>query len=167
MDSDQIAFKGQPVRLEGRLPAVGEVVPNVTLVDRKLAEKSLLDYPKKYKIISTFPSLDTSVCSLALTTFHRKLKDHPGVLVLNVSLDLPFAASRYCQEAKMEDVETLSAFRSSFPSDYGVKIAEGPLRGLCARAIFLLDQENRLLYRELVKEVTHEPDYDKVVAQLL
>jgi len=152
-----VAFKGSPVELEGMLPNVGDIAPPFTLVGQGMEEVTLESLGNKRKILNIFPSMDTDVCANTVRKFSEKKGD--SFVVLNISMDLPFAAKRFCEAEKLEGAVTLSAFRSSFPVDYGLKIADGPLKGLMARTVIVLNEDNRVLYCEQVPEITQEPDY--------
>lgn len=163
---EKVTFKGQSTKIKGSLPEVGEKAPPFELVNQQLEEIALGSLGSKRKILNVFISLDTSVCSKSIHTFYEKVGQKENVILLNISLDLPFAAARFCQQEKLNEVVTLSAFRSSFPDDYGVRILDGKLKGLCARAVFILDEQNKVLHRELVSEMTDEPDYEKALSVL-
>lgn len=156
----KITFKGHSIETSGTLPQVGTNAPDFCLVRQDLSEATLKTFEGKKKILSIFPSVDTSVCSLAVKTFHEKAKD---CLILHISKDLPFAQKRFCGAEGLDNVEMLSAFRSSFAIDYGLEIATGPLKGLCSRAIIVLDGQDKVIYIEQVPEVTQEPDYDRAL----
>jgi thiol peroxidase len=160
----QIKFKGNPIHTSGELPQKGERAPDFALVGADLSNATLAKYAGKTKIVNIFPSIDTSVCASSVRKFHEKASGLPGVVVLDVSADLPFAAKRFCAAEGLENVVTLSTFRSSFANDYGVRMTDGPLAGLCARAVLVLDGENRVVHRELVPEIAQEPDYDAALA---
>ena len=162
----QTAFKGSPVRTSGELPAEGTAAPSFELVRANLSTARLADFAGKKKVLNVFPSIDTSVCATSVRAFHEKANGLDGVVVLNVSADLPFAAKRFCAAEGLENVETLSTFRSSFATDYGVRMEEGPLAGLCARAVLVLDEDDTVVHRELVPEIAQEPDYDAALSAL-
>lgn len=161
-----VKFKGNEIKIKGALPAPGSNAPSFSLVGQDLGEVGLDAFGKKKKLLNIFPSMDTSVCSKAMHTFYERCKSNPELVVLNISMDLPFAASRFCKNENMENAVTLSAFRSSFPDDYGLRMMEGPLKGLCARAVVLLSADNKIEYVELVPEITQEPNYDAVLNAL-
>lgn len=152
-------FKGSEVSLFGTLPKVGDAAPSFTLVAKDLKEVSLEDFKGKRLILSCFPSLDTGVCQMAIKEFQKRYSGDKGVQILNISMDLPFAASRFCDSLKGESIETLSAFRSSFPKEYGIQILQGPLKGLLARSVFVVEPDGVISYVELVPEITSEPSY--------
>lgn len=158
-----ITFKGQPVSTVGELPAVGQSAPDFRLVGIDLAEATLATYPGR-KVLNIFPSVDTSVCALSVRTFNRDAGGIDGVTVLNVSADLPFAHKRFCGAEGLEGVVSLSTFRSTFVDDYGVKMVDGPLAGLAARAVVVVDEDGQVVYRELVPEIAQEPNYEAALA---
>jgi thioredoxin-dependent peroxiredoxin len=160
-------IKGEITKTNGELPSVGTVAPPFCLVTRDLKELRLEDFKGKRKIFNLFLSMDTAVCSTALQTFYNRCKTIPNIILLNISMDLPFAANRFCQDHQLESAITLSAFRSSFLEDYGVKIVSGPLKGLSARAVFALKEDNLICYRQLVSEITKQPDYEAAIDSLL
>jgi len=155
-----ITLKGTTIHTNGDLPKVGSKAPNFVLVDDKLSDKSLQDFHGKKKILYIVPSLDTSVCSMSTKKFSEQVASHTDIAVLVISADLPFAQGRLCGAENIKNIHTLSLMRSKqFASDYGVLITDGPLAGVTARAVVVLDQQDNVLYTELVKEVTSEPDY--------
>lgn len=162
----QITLKGDPYHTSGNLPTSGATAPNFELVRQDLAIATLATYAGQKKVLNVFPSLDTPVCAMSVRAFNEKAAGRSGVVVLNVSADLPFASKRFCAAEGIEGAETLSSFRSSFAEDYGLRIAEGPLEGLCARAVLVVDESNQIIYTELVPEIAQEPDYDAALATL-
>lgn len=163
----KVTFQGNEVKINGSLPAVGSTAPDFTLAASDLADKTLDSFKGKTKILSIVPSLDTAVCAASARAFNQKAGSKEGVVVLNVSADLPFAASRFCSSEGLNNVVTLSTFRSpEFLNDYGIGISEGPLAGLTARAVLVLDPENKVVHSQLVTEITEEPDYDSVMKSI-
>lgn len=160
----QTKFKGTPVHTSGELPAVGSTAPDFTLVKTDLSEGKLSSYSGK-KILNIFPSIDTGVCQKSVRTFHERAQSLPGVTVLNISADLPFAHNRFCGAEGIKNAESLSTFRSNFGDQYGVKLVDGPLAGLLARSVLVLDEQNKVLHAELVPEIAQEPDYDAALAK--
>lgn len=160
----QITFKGNPVQTSGELPAMGEKAPDFELTRDDLSTATLARYAGKKKILNIFPSIDTRVCAASVRAFHEKASGLSDVVVLAISADLPFAASRFCAAEGIENVETLSTFRSRFGDDYGVRMTDGPLAGLMARAVLVLDADDRVVHRQLVPEIAQEPDYDAALA---
>ena len=150
----------------GELPAVGSPSPAFTLVGGDLSEKSLADYSGKKKVLNIVPSFDTPTCATSARKFNELAANKENVVVLLVSLDLPFAQGRFCSAEGLEGVEPVSAFRSTFPDDFGIKIIEGPLKGLCGRAVVVIDENDTVVYQQLVTEISEEPDYDAALSVL-
>ena len=161
-----VTFSGNPVQLKGALPTVGAAAPAFTLTAADLADKTLADFAGKRKVLNIFPSIDTGVCQQSVRTFHQRAAALNNTVVLCISADLPFAQARFCGAEGLDNVVTLSSFRSSFAQDYGVALADGALRGLTARAVVVLDENNKVLHVGLVPEITQEPDYDAALAVL-
>jgi thiol peroxidase len=163
----QPTLKGHPVELAGVFPALHTQAHPFTLVGPDLEHKSLSDFKNKRKLIATVPSLDTGVCSAEAKHLNNFAKHHPHHIILIVSADLPFAQKRFCSVEHLENVHTLSMMRNKeFGRDYGVLIHTGPLSGLLTRAILILDEKDRIIYTEMVPEISHEPDYHKALAAL-
>jgi thiol peroxidase len=164
----QVTLKGNPIHTSGELPKLNSVAPDFVLVDADLKNRSLKEFKGKRKLLSIVPSLDTPVCSLSTKKFNEAAKKHPNVVILVASADLPFAQKRMCTSESVQNVLTLSMMRSKeFAEKYGVLIVDGPLAGICARAVLVLDENNRVIYEELVPEIATEPNYDKAVQALL
>lgn len=160
------AFKGNPVTTSGELPAVGSTAPAFDLVGSDLAPVTSESLTGKRVVLNIFPSLDTGVCAQSVRTFNEKAAGLTDTTVVNVSADLPFAHKRFCADEGIENASTGSTFRSDFATDYGVKMTDGPLAGLCARSVVVLDAEGKVVYTQLVDEITTEPDYDSALAAL-
>ncbi len=156
----QFTFKGQPARTVGDLPKVGQTVSFSKLVKNDLSEVSIDAYAGKTKIISIFPSIDTGICAASVRRFNKEAAQLKNTVILNLSADLTFANSRFCGAEGIANCETLSTFRSSFGKEWGLDIADTPLAGLLARAVIVLSPENKVIYSELVSELTQEPNYD-------
>lgn len=156
----QVTFQGNPVEVAGSLPKSGAAAPAFTLAAADLSDKTLADFAGRRKILNIFPSVDTGVCAQSVRTFNQKAAALDNAAVLCISADLPFAQSRFCGAEGIENVAMLSFFRSSFAKDYGVEIAGGPLAGLAARAVVVLDENDKVVYTQLVSEITNEPDYE-------
>lgn len=161
-----ITQKGNPIHTSGELPKVGSTAPAFTLVRGDLKEATLASYAGKKKVLNVFPSIDTGVCATSVRTFNKLASGKDGVVVLNISKDLPFAMKRFCGAEGLENVEVLSAFRSDFARAYGLEILDGPLQGLCSRCVVVLDAANNVLYAEQVPEIGQEPGYDQALAAL-
>lgn len=163
----RVKLKGNPISLEKEFIKVGAKAPEFTLVDQELSEHSLASLGKKKKILSIVPSLDTGVCLTSAKVLNKAAQENPSLQILVISADLPFAQKRICGVEQLNNIKTLSMMRNkSFAKDYGVLIAEGPLAGLCARALVVLDENNTVIYTELVEEMTQEPNYEKALAAL-
>lgn len=162
----QITLKGTATHTCGELPAVGQKAPDFTLVATDLSEKTLRDYAGKKKVLSVNPSLDTGVCQATARQFNASLGGRGDVVVLAISADLPFALKRACEVEGIDNAVTLSSFRSSFGTDFGVEFVDGPLRGLTARAVVVLDEDDTVLWTQLVSEITTEPDYEAATRAL-
>jgi len=161
----QITFKGTKIHTSGSLPQVGGSAPDFSLVDTKLEQVTLGSFGGA-KVLNIFPSVDTPVCAVSVRTFNQKAGGLEGVVVLNVSADLPFAHSRFCGAEGLEGVVSLSCFRSTFAEDYGLKIVDGPLAGLCSRAVLIIDGAGKVVYSEQVPDIAQEPDYDSALSAL-
>lgn len=158
---------GDPVTLYGAFPAVGQVAPAFTLVDKDLKDVTLQSFAGKRKVLNIVPSLDTAVCATSTRKFNEAAGKLDNAVVLVISADLPFAMSRFCVAEGLENVVALSLMRGrDFMRNYGVKIADGPLAGVTARAVLVLDEKDRVLHAELVGDITHEPNYDAALAAL-
>ena len=163
----QTALQGNPVNLAGDLPAVGSTAPDFKLVAGDLSDKTLADYAGKKKLLNIVPSLDTPVCATSTKKFNEAMVSRDDAVALVISADLPFASGRFCSAEGIENVINLSMMRSrNFGKDYGVLIQDGPLAGITARAVVVLDADNKVLYTQLVPEITQEPDYDSALAAL-
>ncbi|NOQ22861.1 MAG: thiol peroxidase [Candidatus Aegiribacteria sp.] len=163
----RITLKGDPVQTFGDLPAVGTTAPDFTLTGSNLSELSLKDVLGGTVILNIFPSLDTQVCAMSVRRFNAEAAGRPGVKVLCISADLPFAHARFCETEGIDNAVNLSSFRSQdFGRDYGVEITTGPLRGLLSRAVVILDKEGFVIYTEQVPEIAQEPDYEAALAAL-
>lgn len=158
-----ITLKGSEIHTAGELPAVGAAAPATTLHSTALAPTTLDDFGGKKKVLNIFPSIDTPVCATSVRKFHEELASVEGTVVLCISADLPFAFKRFCAAEGIENVEGLSTYRSDFGQAWGVQIADGPLEGLMARAVVVLDASNRVVYSELVPEIAQEPDYTAAI----
>ena len=158
---------GNPVSLAGEFPGKSSTAKNFVAVKQDLSEFSLSDFQGRRKILNIFPSIDTEVCATSVRTFNTKASEHENIQVLCLSFDLPFAHKRFCGAEGIESVITGSLFRTpGFADDYGLLIQDGPLKGLTARAVLVLDENNTIVHAELVDDITHEPDYEAALAAL-
>ena len=162
-----ITLQGHEINTNGDLPAVGSSAPDFRLVNAELADKSLADFAGKKTLLNIVPSLDTPVCATSTKKFNEAAAKRDDVVVLVISADLPFAMSRFCGAEGVDNVISLSMMRSrNFAKDYGVLISDGPLAGITARAVVVLDENDKVVHTELVPEIAQEPDYDKALAAL-
>ena len=163
----QTKLQGNPVNLAGDLPAAGSAAPDFKLVDTDLGDKTLGDFAGKKVLLNIVPSLDTPVCATSTRKFNESFAGRDDAVCLVVSADLPFAAGRFCTTEGIENVHPLSMMRSKhFGKDYGVLIEDGPLAGITARAIVVLDADGKVIYTQLVPEIGQEPDYDAALKAL-
>lgn len=163
----QIQFKGSPINTAGDFPKVGTQAPDFQLIKADLTETTLADLAGKKVVFNIFPSIDTAVCALQLKTFSQKLASRDDVVLLFASMDLPFALNRFCAAEGINNAVTTSDFRyHSLAKNYGVKMIDGPLSGLYARATLIIDENGEVVYSQLVDDVVHEPDYDAALASL-
>ena len=161
----QVTLKGNPINTNGDLPAVGARAPAFKLTSGELKDVTLADYAGKKKILNIVPSLDTAVCATSTRKFNESAGKLANTVVLVVSADLPFASKRFCTTEGLQNVTTLSLMRDkNFAKDYGVLLQDGPLAGLTARAVVVLDEQDKVVYRQLVPEIGQEPDYEKALA---
>ncbi len=163
----KVTLKGQSVDVDGNLPASGATAPAFKLVANDLSDKSLTDFAGKRKILNIFPSVDTPTCATSVRRFNQAASELDNAVVLCISADLPFAQARFCGAEGLSNVITLSTMRGEgFLKDYGVAIASGPMAGLAARAVVVLDEHDKVLHGELVADIADEPDYNAALAAL-
>ncbi len=162
----EITLGGNPVHTSGDLPATGEKAPSFRLVAGDFSEVSSDDLAGQRVVLNIFPSIDTAVCASSVRTFNQRAAELDDTTVVCVSADLPPAAGRFCAAEGIEHVVTGSTFRSSFGEDYGVRMTDGKLEGLNARAVVVLDRDGTVLHCELVPEIAQEPDYDAAIGAL-
>jgi thiol peroxidase len=162
-----VTFADNNVRIEGNFPHVGTKAPAFSLVDKDLNDTSLENFIGKKKVLNIVPSLDTPTCAISTRKFNEKASALSNTVVLIISADLPFAMSRFCTTESLDKVVTLSTMRGEdFKKDYGVAISDGPLAGLTARAVIVLDESDNVIHAELVSEIKDEPNYDAALAAL-
>jgi thiol peroxidase len=165
--ASKVTLGGNPIDIAGNFPKKGEIAPDFSLVGKNLADVALKDFDGRRKILNIFPSVDTGVCAASVRTFNKRASELTNTVVLCISADLPFAQARFCGAEGLERVITLSVLRGrEFLGNYGVEIASGPMTGLAARAVIVLDEKNRVLHGELVPEIKTEPDYDAAIEAL-
>ena len=162
-----VTLRGNPIHTNGDLPTVGSTAPDFALVNGDLKDVSLRDFAGKKKLLSIVPSLDTGVCATSTRKFNEKAASIPDTAVLVISADLPFAQKRFCSTEGLANVVPLSLMRGrGFAKEYGVLMTDGPMEGICARAIVVLDANDKVRYTELVPEIAQEPDYERALAAL-
>ena len=162
-----VTLKGNPIEVGGTLPQPGTTAPEFALVGKGLADVTLASFGDSRKVLNIFPSVDTPTCASSVRKFNELVSKLENTVVLCVSADLPFAQARFCGAEGLENVVTLSTLRhTDFLADYGVAIASGPMTGLAARAVVVLDENNKVTHSQLVAEIADEPDYDAAVSAL-
>lgn len=163
----EITFQGNPIHTNSDLPEVGQTAPNFKLVNKDLENVSLDDFKGRKKLLNIVPSLDTGVCAASTIQFNKLADQIDNAAILTISSDLPFAQQRFCTAEGIDEVTALSMMRSKdFAKDYGVLITDGPLAGLAARAVVVLDENNKVIYTQQVPEIAEEPDYDQAISAL-
>ena len=163
----KVTRRGAPCNTNGDLPAVGSQAPDFKLVAGDLSDVDLTTYAGKKKLLNIVPSLDTPTCAISTRKFNEYANDHADTITLIISADLPFAQGRFCSSEGLNNVAPLSMMRSrNFAEDYGVLLVDGPLAGITARAVMVLDKNNKVVYTELVPEIAQEPDYQAALTAL-
>jgi len=163
----QVTLHGNPVQVSGVLPLAGKTAPAFTLVGKDLADVTLATFAGKRKVLNIFPSVDTPTCATSVRKFNAETSQLDNTVVLCISADLPFAQARFCGAEGLANVVNLSTMRgAAFLQDYGVAIASGPLTGVAARAVVVLDENDQVLHSELVAEIGDEPNYAAATAVL-
>ena len=163
----QVTLQGNPFHTSGELPTVGAAAPDFQLVKTDLGVATLKDFTGKRVVLNIFPSLDTPTCASSVRTFNKRASETPNTVVLCISADLPFAAARFCTTEGLANVIPASNFRApEFGQAYGLTIVDGPLKGLLARAVVVLDEKGAVAYTELVTEIAEEPNYNAALTVL-
>ena len=166
--ANTVTLGGNPVQVVGDFPQKGQKAPAFSLVAKDLADTSLANFAGKRKVLNIFPSIDTPTCALSVRRFNQSASKLSNTVVLCISADLPFAQKRFCGAENIENVVTLSTMRGAdFLQHYGVALASGPLAGVAARAVVVLDENDVVLHSELVGEIKNEPDYDAALKALV
>jgi thiol peroxidase len=162
-----VTLAGNPIHLAGQFPKTGATAPGFTLVGTDLANVSLRDFAGKRKVLNIVPSLDTPVCQTSTRKFNESAGSIPNTVVLVIAADLPFAMKRFCETEGLKNVISLSTMRGrEFMANYGVEIIDGPLAGVTARAVVVLDENDKIIHAELVPEIKDEPNYDAALKAL-
>jgi thiol peroxidase len=166
--ANAVTLKGNPISIGGNIPTTGQTARGLELANAKRETVTLETYAGKRKILNIFPSIDTPTCATSVREFNKKAAALSNTVVLCISADLPFAQSRFCGAEGIENVVCLSSFRNNlqFATNYGVAILDSSLAGLTARAVIVLDENNKVLHSELVSEIANEPNYDAALAVL-
>jgi thiol peroxidase len=162
----EVTLGGNPVHTSGELPAVGSAAPAFTLTGANLGDVGSADFAGKTVVLNIFPSIDTPTCATSVRTFNERAASIDDAVVLCVSKDLPFAQGRFCGAEGIDNVQTGSAFRSSFGDDFGVTLTDGALAGVFARAIVVVGPDGNVKHTELVPEIAHEPDYEAALGAI-
>lgn len=163
----QVTLENEVINLVGSFPQTGTQAPAFTLCGADLSDITLASLLGKKVVLNIFPSIDTPVCALSVKAFNEKAASVANTVVLCISADLPFATARFCAAEGIENVETASFFRApEFAEAYGIKLAEGVLKGLAARAVIVLNEDGLIIYSELVADIKDEPNYDAAMASL-
>lgn len=163
----QVTFKGDPVNTVGTLPTIGDQAPDFILTTPDLEDVSLKNYAGKRIVLNIFLSIDTPVCANSVRRFNSEINSIDNAVCLCVSLDLPFAHARFCGAEGLDNVISVSELRNrDFGDSYGVRISDGPLAGLLARAVVVIDENGKVIHSQLVDEITEEPDYQAALAVL-
>ena len=163
----EITLQGNKVNTNGVIPQIGSSAPDFILVDSDLNDISLSNYDGKNIILNIIPSLDTPVCQKSTKIFNEKASNLSDVIVLAVSADLPFAMKRFCSAESIESVKPMSMMRSrNFAKDYGVLLVDGPLSGITARAVVVINKDKKIIHSELVQEIANEPNYEAALNSL-
>ena len=159
----KLNFRGAPAQTKGELPKLGTTLNFNQLVKNDLSVVAVADYGKKRKVLNIFPSIDTGVCATSVRQFNKMAGELTNTVVLNISLDLPFAQARFCGAEGIKNVETLSGFRSQFGDECGLVLQDTPLVGLYARAVIVLNEDNKVIHTEMVSDIVNEPNYEAVL----
>lgn len=161
----KIKLKGNDINTRGTLPDIGDIANDFTMVKLDLSEVNLYSF-KGHKILNIFPSLDTATCAMSVRKFNKEATDLGNTVVINLSMDLPFAQKRFCGAEGINNVEMGSLFRSNFFKSYPVDMVDGPLKGLCSRVIIILNEKNEITYSEQVYDIANEPNYEAALEAL-
>ncbi|MFZ2852722.1 MAG: thiol peroxidase [Rhodocyclaceae bacterium] len=165
--ANTVTLGGNALQVDGNFPQKGQTAPDFSLVGKNLADETLASFAGKRKILNIFPSIDTPTCATSVRKFNQTANDLDNTVVLCISADLPFAQARFCGAENLANVVTLSTMRGAdFLKNYGVALSSGPLCGVAARAVVVLDENNKVLHSELVGEIKDEPDYDAALKAL-
>lgn len=163
----RITLKGNPIHTNGDLPEVGATAPDFVLTRRDMSDVALKDYAGKKIVLNIFPSIDTPVCAMTVRRFNTEIDKFGNAVAICASMDLPFAHQRFCGAEGLENVISASELRNrDFGDRYGVRITDGPLAGLLARAVVVIDENGKVIYTQMVPEIAQEPDYEAALNAL-
>lgn len=162
----KLKLHGNDIHTRGSLPDLGSLAHDFTLIKSDLSEVMLSSFKQKNKVLNIFPSVDTGTCAMSVRQFNKFATDYPDTIVINLSMDLPFAQKRFCGAEGINNVEMGSLFRSDFFTHYPLDITDGPLKGLCSRVVIIVNEKNEIKYVEQVLEVTEEPNYEVALSAL-
>ncbi|PKN73354.1 MAG: thiol peroxidase [Candidatus Cloacimonetes bacterium HGW-Cloacimonetes-3] len=163
----KLKLHGNPINTNGSLPRIGSKAKEFILTDNKLQDHTLADFQGKKILLNIYPSIDTGVCAMSVRKFNSEAAKTPRTVVLGISRDLPFALGRFCAAEGIDKLFTLSELRShDFGKAYGLEIVDGPMAGLLARAVVIINEEGKVIYRELVEDIVQEPDYKAALKAL-
>jgi thiol peroxidase len=163
----KLKLHGNPINTIGNLPRIGSKAKDFVLTDSKLQDHTLADYKGKKILLNIYPSIDTGVCAASVRKFNAEAAKTPKTVVLGISRDLPFALGRFCAAEGIDKLFTLSELRNrEFGKSYGLEIVDGPMAGLLARAVIIIDADGKIIYRQLVEDIVQEPDYKAALKAL-
>ncbi len=163
----KLKLQGNPINTNANLPRIGGKAKDFILTDAKLQDHTLADFTGQKILLNIYPSIDTGVCATSVRKFNAEAAKLPNVVVLGISRDLPFALGRFCAAEGIDKLFTLSELRTrEFGRDYGLEIVDGPMAGLLARAVVIIDEKGKVVYRELVDDIVHEPNYKEALNAL-
>ena len=155
----KITLQGNPINTRGTLPDTGDLMHDFTMVKTDLSEVKFSSFTEKHKVLNIFPSIDTGTCAMSVRTFNKNAAELGDTVVINLSLDLPFAQKRFCGAEGIDKVVVASLFRSDFLQHIPLDFVDGPLKGLCSRVVIVINEKNEIIYTEQVAEIAHEPNY--------
>lgn len=163
----KLKLQGNDIHTKGSVPDLGSIAHDFTMVKMDLSEVSLSSFKQKNKILNIFPSIDTGTCAMSVRRFNKEATDFPSTVVINLSMDLPFALKRFCGAEGINNVEMGSLFRSDFFKYFPIDLIDGPLKGLCSRVVLIINEKNEIKYAEQVLDITQEPNYEACLSALL
>jgi thiol peroxidase len=163
----KLKLKGNDIHTRGSLLDLGSIAHDFTMVKLDLSEVTLSSFKQKNKVLNIFPSVDTGTCAMSVRKFNADAAGLKDTVVINLSMDLPFAQKRFCSAEGIQNVEMGSLYRSDFLKYFPVDLIDGPLKGLCSRVVLIINEKNEVKYAEQVLEITNEPNYEAALNALL